>query len=126
MTPPQLGRDYEQDVIAGRLRPTAKVGDVGGELAVKAFCLFASPIELEMEKELPIAHEEPAPAVGHRRRLLPIRAPYSVLADPVIEAQRRSMPRSQREIDEHLTGFEVVYEVVMARDGMLSPQYVRP
>src|SRR5260370_20494488 len=64
LTPPQLGRDYEQDVIAGRLRPTAKVGDVGRELAVKAFCLFASPTELAMEKDLPIAPQEPPPAVA--------------------------------------------------------------
>ena len=93
---------------------------------MKAFCLLTSPIELEVEEELAITHKEPAPAVGDRRRLLPIRAPDAVLADPVIETHRRHVPRGQREIDEQLAGFEVMYEVVMAREGMLSPQDVRP
>jgi hypothetical protein len=124
---PLLGRDDEQDVVAGCLWSTPKVRDVRGELAVKAFCLLASPIELEVEEELAIAHEKPSPAVGHRRRLLlPIRAADAVLTDPVIETHRRHVPRGQREIDEQLVGLEVMYEVVMAREGMLSPQHVGP
>jgi hypothetical protein len=43
-------RNHEQHVIAGRLRTTAKVGDIGGELAVKASRLFASSVQLEVKK----------------------------------------------------------------------------
>ena len=123
---PLLRRDHEQHVIAGRLRTTSEVGEIGGELAVKASCLFASSIQLEVKKQLTLAHEHPAPAVWHRPPLFRIGPPDAVLPDPVVETQRRHVTRGPREIDEQLIGFQVVHEVVVAGEGVLCSQDVRP
>ncbi|HVC76963.1 MAG TPA: hypothetical protein VND96_10675 [Candidatus Micrarchaeaceae archaeon] len=123
---PLLRRNHKQHVIAGRLRTTAKVGDVGGELAVKASRLFASSVQLEVKKQLAIAHEHPAPTVWHRPPLLRIDTPDSVLPDPVVETQRRRRRRGPRQIDEQLIGFQVVDEVVVAGEGVLGSQDALP
>jgi hypothetical protein len=47
---PLLGRDHKEHVIAGCLRASAEVRDIGGELAVKASRLFASSVQLEVKK----------------------------------------------------------------------------
>jgi hypothetical protein len=49
-----------------------------------------------------------------------------VLSDPVVETQRRHRRRGPRQIDEQLIGFQVVDEVVVAGEGVLSSQDVRP
>jgi hypothetical protein len=119
-------RNHKQHVIARRLRTTAKVRDIGGELAVKASRLFASSVQLEVKKQLAIAHEHPAPAVWHRPPLLRISPPDSVLSDPVVETQRRHRRRGPRQIDEQLIGFQVVDEVVVPGEGVLGPQDALP
>lgn len=121
-----LGRRDEQDVIAGRLGTAAKVLGIRSKLPVKAFCLFTSTIQLEMKEQLALTDEKPAPSIGHRARLLPVRAPDAMLADPVIKAQRRYVSRGHREIDKQLIGFQIVHEVVMAREGVLCPLDIRP
>jgi hypothetical protein len=121
-----LCRNHEQHVIAGCPRTSVKVRDIGGELAVKASRLFASSVQLEVKKQLALAHEHPAPAVWHRPPLLCIHPPNSMLPYPVVETQRRHRPRCPRQVDEQLIGFQVVDEVVMAGEGVLSSQDVRP
>jgi hypothetical protein len=49
-----------------------------------------------------------------------------MLPDPVVETKGRDVPRSPRQIDEQLIGFQVVDEVVVAGEGVLSSQDVRP
>jgi len=98
------------------------------ELGSKATGLLGAAIPLEVDEDLAVGRDQPAPSIRDWSAFVAfgVRVLNTVLAHPVVKAVARQLAYREGEVDEELVGLELVDQVKATLECVLRSPEVLP
>jgi hypothetical protein len=117
-----LGRSNKQNLVSRGAGAVGEVGRVCMELGSKATRLLGTSIPLEVDEDLAVGRDQPAPSIRDRSVLIAFRVGVlnTMFTDPVVEAVAWQLMCREGKVDEELVGLELVDQVKASFERVLS------